>query len=253
MNSFGAPDLPLVSVITVVRNGAATILKTLESVRTQHYTRVEHIVIDGASSDGTVDILKGNEGSQLRWISECDNGIYDAMNKGISLAKGEWLLFLGADDVLADPDVLSDVFASRELGAYDLVCGTSQYTDGRKCVPRLDWHTRIFNTIHHQAAFYRRQLFEDFKYRSDIPVVADYELNFRIYFQHRNALFIDRVIAVSDGEGISYTSSQFATQIDMYKIRDRYMSKSVNIVMLIVGVVNLIVTRLRFRLKPLQD
>lgn len=237
----------LVSVITVVRNGAATIAQTLESVREQRQVNVEHIIIDGASSDGTVEIIKAYQRDQLRWISEPDKGIYDAMNKGVSLARGEWLLFLGADDVLADPDVLADIFQKRELASYDLVCGTSSYHGGRECVPRLDWHTLVFNTVHHQAAFYRRRLFDGFRYRLDIPVVADYEMNFLIYRQRRPVLFLDRQVAISGCYGVSHTSSQFSGQFDAYKIRGRYVNVLLNAVFLAAGLVNLLVARLMGR------
>jgi putative colanic acid biosynthesis glycosyltransferase len=243
MNSSAAPDLPLVSVITVVRNGATTISETLDSVRIQHHILVEHIVIDGASSDGTVNILENYQSTQLRWISEPDQGIYDAMNKGIALARGEWLIFLGADDVLADADVLADIFQKHELAPYDLVCGCSSYSGGRKCVPRLDWHMQLFNTIHHQAAFYRRRLFDDFRYRLDIPVVADYEMNFRVYSQHRPALLLDRHIAVSGIQGISHASSQLSALIDAYRIRGRYKNMLFNAALLAAGLVNLLVAQ----------
>jgi len=236
--------VPLVSVITVVRNGAATIAQTLKSVREQCQVDVEHIIIDGASSDGTVEIIKAYQRDQLRWISEPDQGIYDAMNKGVFLARGEWLLFLGADDVLADPDVLADIFQKRDLTSYDLVCGTSSYHGGRECVPRLDWHTLVFNTIHHQAAFYRRRLFDGFRYRLDIPVVADYEMNFLIYRQRRPVLFLDRQVAISGCYGVSHTSSQFSGQFDAYKIRGRYVNVLLNAVFLAAGLVNLLVARL---------
>lgn len=237
-------NLPLVSVITVVRNGAATISQTLDSVRMQRQVLVEHIVIDGASSDSTTEILKTYQSDQLRWVSERDQGIYDAMNKGIRLARGEWLLFLGADDALSDQNVLADVFRERDLSPYDLVCGNSRFHSGRHCVPRLGWRTQIFNTIHHQAAFYRRHLFDDFQYRLDIPVVADYEINFLIYFRHRSVLFLDHEIAVCSNQGISHTSSQFAAQIDLYKVRSRYINTWLNSAFLIVGFVNLAITRL---------
>lgn len=244
MNSSSTPDLPLVSVITVVRNGAKTICKTLESVCIQRQAHVEHIVIDGASSDGTVDILRSFQSDNLRWISEHDEGIYDAMNKGIDRARGEWLLFLGADDTLADPTVLADVFAGRELAAYDLVCGRSRYYGGQQCVPRLDWHTLVFNTIHHQAAFYRRSLFDGFRYRLDIPVLADYEINFLLYRQRRPVLFLDRQVAISGTQGVSHTASHSAAQIDLYKIRSRYMNTLPNAALLIIGFINLTLTRL---------
>lgn len=237
--------VPLVSVITVVRNGAVTIALTLESVRAQQCrVDVEHIIIDGASSDGTVEIIKAYQRDQLRWISEPDQGIYDAMNKGISLARGEWLLFLGADDVLADAAVLADIFQKRELTPYDLVCGNSSYHGGRECVPRLGWRMELFNTIHHQAAFYRRRLFDGFRYRLDIPVVADYEMNFLIYRQRRPVLFLGRRVAISGDHGVSHTSSHSAAQIDMFKIRSRYINTWLNAAFLIIGFVNLAFTRL---------
>lgn len=244
MNHLSAIDPPLVSVITVVRNGAASIFQTLESVRVQHKVHVEHIVIDGASTDGTIEILKKHQYGQLRWISEPDHGIYDAMNKGISLARGEWLLFLGADDVLADSTVLADIFRKQDLPEYDLVCGRSNYHDGRDCVPRLDWHTLIFNTIHHQAAFYRKSLFDGFRYRLDIPVVADYEMNFRIYSQRRPALLLDRHVAISGICGISHSSSQLSNLFDLYRIRGRYENVLLNGVLLAAGLVNLFIANL---------
>lgn len=236
--------VPQVSVITVVLNGAATIAQTLESVREQSQVDVEHIIIDGVSIDGTIDILGGFQSNHLRWVSEPDQGIYEAMNKGIALARGEWLLFLGADDMLADSTVLADIFVGRELATYDLICGNSLYDYGKRCVPRLDWRARIFNTIHHQAAFYRRQLFDDFRYRMDIPVVADYELNFRIYMQHRGVLYLDRNIAICGSQGVSHTSSEFASQIDIFKIRSRYISVWLNVLLLFVGLINIAIARL---------
>lgn len=236
--------VPLVSVITVVRNGADTIAATLDSVRVQCQVDVEHVIIDGASSDGTIGIIKANQRDQLRWISEPDQGIYDAMNKGISLARGEWLLFLGADDVLADPAVLADIFQRRELLEYDLVCGRSSYHGGRKCVPRLDWHTLIFNTVHHQAVFYRRCLFDDFRYRLDIPIVADYEMNFLIYRQRRPVLFLERHVAVSGIHGVSHTSSLLSAQFDAYRVRARYVNFLLNFIFLVAGLANLLVVHL---------
>ena len=238
------PCKPLVSIITVVLNGAATIAATLDSVRAQRQVAIEHVIIDGASTDGTLNIIKAYQHDQLRWISEPDQGIYDAMNKGVALAQGEWLLFLGADDVLADPNVLADIFERRELLQYDLVCGRSSYRNGRKCTPRLDWHTLIFNTVHHQAAFYRRRLFDDFRYRQDVPIVADYEMNFLIYRQRRPVLFLERQVSVSGIQGISYNSSPISAQFDAYRVRRRYIKLLPNSLFLVIGLINVIVARL---------
>ena len=125
----------LLSVITVVRNGAETISHTIDSVRKQRDAHFEHIIVDGASTDQTLDIIRLNQHERLRWISEPDRGIYDAMNKGIAMAHGEWILFLGADDELADRSVLSDIFTDQRIQQYDLICGRSTFRNGRACIP----------------------------------------------------------------------------------------------------------------------
>jgi glycosyltransferase involved in cell wall biosynthesis len=244
VNPLSTSDQPLISIITVVRNGAASISETLESVRAQCDADVEHVIVDGASSDGTVEIIKAFQRDRLRWISEPDQGIYDAMNKGISLARGEWFLFLGADDVLADTAVLADIFRARELTKYDLICGRSSYHGGRRCVPRLDWHTQVFNTIHHQAVFYRRRLFDDFRYRLDIPVIADYEMSFLAYKKGMSVLFLERHVAISGVHGVSHRSSQLSAQFDAFKIRGRYVNAPLNVVFLAIGLINLFVVQL---------
>jgi glycosyltransferase involved in cell wall biosynthesis len=233
----------LVSVITVVRNGAATISRTLESVREQQQVSVEHIIIDGASSDGTVEIIKTYQRDRLRWISERDQGIYDAMNKGVSLAQGEWILFLGADDALADPTVLLDIYHERELSRYNLVCGFSSFENGHVHMPKLDWRTQVFNTVHHQAAFYRRSVFRDFRYRTDIPVIADYELNYLLYLQRHPVLFIDRKVSICGNLGISHTSSKFGAQLDAYRIRSRYTNSINNTGLLALGLLDLVLAQ----------
>jgi glycosyltransferase involved in cell wall biosynthesis len=237
------PCKPLVSVITVVHNGAATISRTLESVRDQQHAAVEHIIIDGASTDGTVEIIKAYQRDELRWISESDSGIYDAMNKGISLARGEWLLFLGADDALAGPTVLLDIFHKRELSRYDLVCGISSFENGHDHMPKLDWRTQVFNTVHHQAAFYRRGLFRGFRYRTDIPVIADYELNYFLYLQRHPVLFIDRKVSICGCRGVSHTSSKFAAHLDAYRIRSRYTNSIKNTGLLALGLFDLLLAK----------
>jgi glycosyltransferase involved in cell wall biosynthesis len=101
---------PKISVIIVVFNGAKTLPQAIESVLRQTYKNVELIVVDGGSTDGTLDILRKYESNNFIWKSEPDKGIYDAMNKGIMMAHGEWLHFLGADDTLINDKVLENVF-----------------------------------------------------------------------------------------------------------------------------------------------
>lgn len=97
---------PTISVVTVCFNSARTIEETIRSVLAQTWPAVEYIVVDGGSTDGTLDIVRRHERRIARWISEPDRGIYDAMNKGVQAATGEWIHLLNSDDVYADPGVL---------------------------------------------------------------------------------------------------------------------------------------------------
>ena len=113
-------EVPLITVITVVFNGVATIEDTIQSVLSQSYRNIEHIVIDGGSTDGTLDILKKYDESISYWLSESDDGIYDAMNKGMEKASGDVVGFLNSDDFFADASVLEQVakaFANNEVEA----------------------------------------------------------------------------------------------------------------------------------------
>ena len=117
-----------VSIITSVYNAASTLEGCLLSVRNQSYHDVEHIVIDGGSTDGSVELIQRHSSQLAYWISEPDGGISDAWNKGLSAATGEWIAFLGADDVLL-PDALSQYLA---------VCGGTgvQYVCSLVCLIR---------------------------------------------------------------------------------------------------------------------
>ena len=108
----------MISIITVVRNGATTIEHTILSVLSQDYPDFEYVVVDGISSDGTLNILE-KYSDKIRYVSESDAGIYDAMNKGISLAKGDWIYFLGCDDLFYCKSTLSNIFLkSKDSSTY---------------------------------------------------------------------------------------------------------------------------------------
>lgn len=102
--------LPTISIITVVYNAANDLDKTIKSIAAQSYKNIEYIIVDGASTDHTTEVIKAHSNSITKWISEKDNGIYDAMNKGIHLATGDYLWFMNAGDEIAEADTLSKVF-----------------------------------------------------------------------------------------------------------------------------------------------
>lgn len=121
-----------VSVITVAYNSATTISDTLKSVAMQSYSDVEHIVIDGASQDGTIDMLKRFDSGRMLWISEPDKGIYDAMNKGLKMAQGDIIGFLNADDVFASENAVEELVNKFRTESVLAAYGDLIYVAGRK-------------------------------------------------------------------------------------------------------------------------
>lgn len=169
---------PLVSVILVCRNPGPRVREALASVWTQPDT--EAVVIDGASGDGTREWLETQRRRLGTLVSEPDSGIYEAMNKGVAAARGEWVLFLGADDRMLDRALreLAPVLRQSEAG---VVVGEAVYDDGR--VYRLGTPTTAVrrNFVHHQAAFYRRSLIAKHgDFATGLRIMADYEFNLRL-------------------------------------------------------------------------
>jgi glycosyltransferase involved in cell wall biosynthesis len=173
-----------VSVITAVYNAAPTLEECLLSVRNQSYPQIEHIVIDGGSTDGSIEVLQRHSSLLAYWVSEPDNGVFDAWNKGLSMATGEWIAFLGADDVLL-PDAVSK---------YLTVCGgtDAQYVSSlvRYIRPGLPdkivgrpWSWPAFQrkmTTAHVGSLHRFDLFEKYgNYDTSYKFVGDYELLLR--------------------------------------------------------------------------
>jgi glycosyltransferase involved in cell wall biosynthesis len=191
-----APGLPLITVITATLDAAKTISITIQSVRLQSYPNIEWIVIDGGSKDGTVEILKDNEDTIDYWASELDSGIYEALNKGIENAHGDWMLFLGADDRLAKEDIVATIFARRPVVDEVLIYGDVQYENAVKPVlSDISIKTLLHNTLHHQGAFYSRKLFDaGWRYDEGFELFADYELNLRIALERYKVVKLDKVV-----------------------------------------------------------
>jgi len=180
-----------ISVITVCFNSAATISRTLHSVNMQTHGDIEHIIIDGGSTDNTLRIV-AHEGRRVtKIISERDDGIYDAMNKGIRLAKGEVLVFLNADDFYKGPELLARVAKIMELEKLDALYGdveffsvsqpdviVRRYNSGRFTSDRLGWGWMPA----HPALFVRRDLFKRFgEFRTEYKIAGDFEFVARVF------------------------------------------------------------------------
>lgn len=163
--------LPLVSIVTVVFNAEAYIKNTIESVLTQSYRNIDYIIIDGGSNDKTIEIVR-SFGDRITWISEKDNGIYDAMNKGLKLAKGEWINFLNGGDYFYDHQVLDRIFSEPGLENFNFIYGDSINVRGETqkyisaaVISRSS--LRYSSGLCHQALFVRKKfaIYYDLKFR----------------------------------------------------------------------------------------
>lgn len=180
-----------ITVITVCRNAEDTIEDTLQSVRSQRYPNVEHLVIDGGSKDGTLDVVKRHRDRISKFISEPDRGIYDAMNKGIGLATGDVVGFLNADDLYAHGDVLSRVADAFTNSHVDALFGDAEFFDSndpQRVVRR--YRSRRFRPDRigwgwmpaHPTLFLKRRVFDRHGwFRIDYRIAGDFELVARIF------------------------------------------------------------------------
>ena len=177
-----------ISVITVVRNGRDFVEQTIQSVLEQQYQPVEYIVVDGGSTDGTLDIIKSHGGRISKWISEPDSGISDAFNKGLALSSGDYLLFLNADDRLATPDVIGRMAqAIADAGFTELIYGDCNVIDRQSgqylYTASIEFAPRAFKwgrTFPHPSLFTSRSYFERYgRFDTAFRIAMDYEFFLR--------------------------------------------------------------------------
>lgn len=183
---------PILSIITVCFRAKDQVRATMENVLKQTWTQFEYLIIDGKSDDGTVDLLAqsvsvfADSGISFRYVSEPDHGIYDAMNKGVRMAKGQWLLFLNAGDLLAGEHVLEQIFekpANTQIIYGDTLC---IYQGNTRLYPALPLdHLTYEMAFCHQSAFIRRDLLLEHPYDVSYKVCADHQFFLSMYLQKK--------------------------------------------------------------------
>lgn len=173
---FMAHSTPLISVVTVCRNCFEMLMKTARSVADQTFDNFEFIIVDGNSTDGTANLLADGTIRADIAISEPDSGIYDAMNKGVSLAKGEWIVFMNAGDTFADHSTLDRVAKVLSSTKADIVYGDALLDRGGELILKraLDPANRHRMYFHHQSAYCRRRLLVDHPFRIDVGLSGDF-------------------------------------------------------------------------------
>jgi len=211
-------SLPKVSVITVVFKNPSGLQVALESVRSQSYKNIEHIVVDGGGCPETVTLLKKMAHPGLRWVSESDKGIYDAMNKGIEMAEGDWVNFMNGGDTFSSSSIVSKAFESETHKDKVLLYG-SVYSDSVlvKPHPIAVLRNGLIMACHQSMFFNKAGLGELFKYDLRYPIYGDYELVNRIYMIHFDRFAqLDFPIANFEGGGVS-------SRVSRQKRKDKYL------------------------------
>lgn len=202
---------PKISIITVCYNSANTIEETILSVINQSYQEIEYIIIDGGSTDGTIDIIKKYEQRISRWISEKDKGIYDAMNKGIKLSTGDLVHFLNSDDYFIDNNIVSEiakVYSENERPSLiygNVLCidpvDNYNFTSGQE-IQLKDIKNGIM--MPHQGVFANREsLIKCNMFNIQYKIAADYDQISKLIKNNLPSLYINKTIAVFRLGGIS--------------------------------------------------
>jgi glycosyltransferase involved in cell wall biosynthesis len=218
------------SIVTVCRNSEKTLPKAMESLSAQSCKDYEWVVIDGASTDNTIKIAQSFSSAPLRVISEPDKGIYDAMNKGIANARGDYVFFLNSDDALHDENVLEDLYTWFDQNSeVDFLYGNvvNVKVDGNWL--RNFGHVNKSNimeySICHQAVFAKRMLFEivgtfDLRFKFN----ADYDWMIRVFRQGIRSAYVDRRIAFFSDGGAHLVDRSYTLK-ERQAVRLQYMGK----------------------------
>lgn len=197
---------PKISIITATLNNLAGLRLTAASIQSQTFRGFEHVVVDGGSSDGTVEWL-ATESDSMRWLSEPDSGIADAMNKGLSMSMGDWVLFLHAEDTFVDDESLEEAMSVVLNTEADIVSHDVEFIEGHRSriykSHGFDWRIN-FKTIPHQGAFSRRTLFDRIGYfDTGLAIGMDYDFFLRAHRQGARLGLGEKVISRMPATGVS--------------------------------------------------
>ncbi len=215
----------LVSIITITYNSEKTLEQTLLSVTAQTYPQIEHIIVDGASTDGTQQIIERYKSKIATYISEPDSGIYEAINKGIALAKGDVIGILNSDDVFAEPDTIAHIVKAFETQPADVVYGDLEYCNmerqAHKQLVRY-WKSNVFKRADlkygwmppHPTLYCKREVFDKYGlYNIKFRISGDYDFMMRIFNQATlRTAYIPKVLVKMRIGGISNRNLQSIIQ-----------------------------------------
>lgn len=213
---------PIISIIVPTYNSAGTLSECLESIVNQTYNYLEVLIMDGLSTDRTLDIARSfsERHKHIKIFSEKDRGIYDAMNKGIRLAKGDWLYFMGSDDILYDRTVFSRIFKLKVVNI-QVIYGNVIFKHSWKLYDKkFNWYKLLQKNICHQAIFYKSIIFKQLgDYNLRYKMLADWEFNLR-WFNNPSIKreYTDQIVAVYNEDGACFNNEDLAFNEDFNQL-----------------------------------
>lgn len=219
----------MISIITVAYNNKFGLEETIKSVISQSYKDFEFIIIDGGSNDGTKELLESYSTKIDYWMSEPDKGIYNAMNKGIAKATGQYLIFMNSGDRFSSPDILEKI--APHFGNEDIIYGNAYYEleDRKKYEYRIPSKITVGSLLKepicHQSAFFRKELFEKYGlYDEKNKIASDWTFMMDIFIHHNiSQKYINEFISIFEKTGISNTNTDLS-----FSEQRRYLAENVS-------------------------
>lgn len=231
---------PVITVATVVYNSADALNATIASVRQQTYSNIEYIIIDGGSTDRTIEVIKKNGDIVSKWISGSDKGPFDAMNKAAEIASGHWIIFMNAGDYFFHPDSLSELVQGAELDD-DIVYGHHIYVDDNNR-QHIHWVSGLDHSFHklregdvshewlnripcHQSTMTKVTLLRKYKYDLNYKIASDHNFMYNSCQSGHRTKFVDTIVSIYSSGGLSW-KNQISCEKEWRKIALTYISKS---------------------------
>lgn len=212
---------PRITIITAVYNRVDTVEQCILSVINQTYDNLEYIIIDGGSTDGTVDVIRKYADKIAYWCSESDKGIYDAWNKGVSHATGDYINFIGSDDVMYGNNVIKNMVSYLDKSV-DVLAGSIMVVNEKTCFEFINNNSYVINKADYkggciatQGTFAKRELCNKYKFDISYKIAADYKFFLQYYYDSSIRIkFVDEIVQYFSDEGVSSIDWDFVRNED---------------------------------------
>lgn len=209
-----------VSIVTICYNNESGLKRTMDSVRRQTFKDYEYIVIDGSSTDGSVDVIKDNQDIVSAWVSEPDSGVYNAMNKSLAYCNGDYVIFLNSGDCFYDDNVLTNVFLGHQ--AADVLYGDVMFEKvsyaNRNIQSLQDFYCK--SPFCHQSSFTKLEILKKYRFREDYKIVSDWILFTEAFLEGASYHYVPYIVSNCENGGVS--SDLYVNNIE----RRRYLENA---------------------------